>query len=87
MMISLGNGGNSSLPNVKLLLAGLGAGVLNGIGMICCDKLLGTPGTDVSRVVPIVSGLMHVLAFTGACLILGEPVTARKITGVAAIIL
>ncbi len=75
------NGGASRTQ----ILAGIGAGVINGIGTVCYAKLL-TNGMDVSRVSPIVSGLMHATTFLGSVFILRESAEPRKILGILLIL-
>lgn len=73
---------NRALPNSKAFLILIGAGMINGIGLLAYSKLLTMQNTDVSRLIPIAVALGAVTTAVGACIVFGEPITIRKVSGV-----
>lgn len=61
----------------------LAAGVLNGVGFLFFGKLMQWKGRDVSQLLPIVFALMPIFTLATATLLLHEPVTAKKLAGIA----
>jgi len=59
------------------------AGVLNGVGFLFFGKLMQWKDRDVSQLLPIVFALMPVFTLAAAALLLHEPVTAKKLAGIA----
>jgi len=61
----------------------LAAGTLNGLGMIMFGKLLGTPGLDASKYIPIVYGMLPAVSMVGMLVVFRDPAYATKFIGLA----
>lgn len=61
------------------------AGLINGIGMVAFTKLLGWQGSgaDISKVVPLASVIMVFMVLIVGIAVFREPLTAKKLLGVA----
>lgn len=79
----------------KGALIGAIAGTINGIGCFVYLKLISFgkeaellgKATELSKIIPMVTIIIVVVAFLGAYLFYNEPITLKKIGGVAAAIL
>lgn len=73
---------NSPVPLARPLIIGVGAGMVNGIGMLAFAKLISWEGVQVSRVIPITFALMPVFTTLAALVLFGEQLSLRKAFGV-----
>jgi len=71
----------STWPLYKLLLIGLVAGAINGLGMLAYGRVLANGDLNVSKYVPIVAILSIATAAVGAFILFKEPVTVQKSLG------
>lgn len=75
-MFSSGDGG-------KLALLALLAGLVNGVGQLAMQKLVASPTTSISVFAPATLTVMAVVYAIGGWLAYNEPMTIRKVVGMA----
>lgn len=67
-----------------LILIGLVAGAVNGLGMLAYGRVLANGNLNVSKYVPIVAVVSIAAAAIGAFVVFKEPITLQKATGLIA---
>jgi len=77
----MGNKGLSNIPSTRTLWFILAGGIMNGVATWYYGQLLGTPGWNVSTLVPISMMILLVTSSVGGFTFLGEPMSAQKVAG------
>jgi hypothetical protein len=78
-------GQNFAAAGVRAVAIGLGAGIINGLGLLAFYKLVGGANEglwELSRVVPIAMVLVPIVVTVGARFMFDEPFTPTKIVGI-----
>lgn len=86
LLINAAAAKGSAAPSVGPMLVGLLCGVLNGIAVITYGKVLQTGGQDISKMLPIVGGLIPLIGAIGGMMFFKEPVTFSKVGATLGII-
>ena len=64
--------------SLKMILIGLAAGALNGIGTLLYTRLIASPLAEISKIAPLIVALMPLFTIAGALILFGEPITFKK---------
>lgn len=72
---------SGATPMNRLIVFGVIAGVINGLGMLAYGRILSNTDWNVSKYVPIVAVASIATAAIGAFLIFKEPLTIQKSLG------
>lgn len=78
---------SKTMPTTAQILIVLLAGLLNGIGTLFYAKLLNTQGVDISRFIPLTIGLVAVITLVLGSILLKEPLTLKKVSGVLLVVI
>lgn len=69
------------IPTGKMLMLLMVAGLMNGVATWYYGSLVGTPGWDVSTLVPVSMMILLLTSALAGMTFLGEPISVRKIVG------
>jgi len=69
------------IPLTRLIVFGVFAGAINGLGMLAYGRILSNTGLNVSKYVPVVAVISIATAAIGAFIAFKEPVTLQKSLG------
>jgi drug/metabolite transporter (DMT)-like permease len=78
-------GGIVKLASVEILKLGI-AGVMMGVGLIAFNAVANSRNLDASVSIPIIDTTMLIVTVIGAIVFFAEPITARKLIGVALLV-
>ena len=72
---------SDEIPLSRLIVFGLIAGAINGLGMLAYGRILSNNDWNISKYVPIVAVISIATAAIGAFVAFKEPVTLQKSLG------
>jgi uncharacterized membrane protein len=70
-------------PSGRAVTYALIGGVVNGFGLVFFSKVATWKGEDVSRLLPLVFVMMTLVTVAASVVFLHEPLTSKKLVGVA----
>ncbi|MBI2633382.1 MAG: EamA family transporter [Parcubacteria group bacterium] len=78
LTVLISTSSEKTIFSLKIILIGLAAGALNGIGTLLYTRLIASPSTDISKIAPLIVALMPLFTIVGALILFGEPITLKK---------